>query len=55
VSNVPQSPGQTQKCHKYRMWPEIGIDFGLNGFSLWERLTAHQVVGGVTAHQADDG
>ena len=54
MNNVPQSPGQTQKCHKYRMWPKLGIEFGLNGFSLWERFMAYQVVGGVTAHQADD-
>jgi hypothetical protein len=37
------------------MWPTLGILGGLNGFSLWERLMAYQVVGEVTAHQADDG
>ena len=54
MSNVPQGPGQTQKCHEYRMWPGLGIEARLNGFSPWERLMAYQVVGGVTAHQADD-
>ncbi len=37
------------------MWPLTGICEGLNGFSLRERLMAYQVVGEVTAHQADDG
>ena len=37
------------------MWPLEGIFEGLNGFSLWERLMAYQVVGGVTAYQAIDG
>ena len=40
---------------QYRMWPFRGISGRLNGFSLQERLTAYQVVGGVTAYQADDG
>jgi hypothetical protein len=37
------------------MWPLEDIFEGLNGFSLQERFMAYQVVGGVTAHQADDG
>ncbi len=37
------------------MWRSIGIIGTLNGFSLWERFMAYQVVGEVTAHQADDG
>ncbi len=36
------------------MWPGLGIEFRLNGFSLQERLMTHQVVGGVTAYQAYD-
>ena len=36
------------------MWPLIGINEGLNGFSLQERFMAYQVVGGVMAYQADD-
>ena len=54
MNNVPLSPGQTQKCHKYRMWPSLGIVARLNGFSLRERFMAYQVVGGVKAYQADD-
>jgi hypothetical protein len=37
------------------MWRRPGIGMSLNGFSLWERLMAYQVVGEVTAHQAYDG
>ena len=37
------------------MWQNLGIEDLLNGFSLQERLTAYQVVGGVMAYQADDG
>ena len=37
------------------MWRTFGIIGPLNGFSLQERLMAYQVVGEVTAHQADDG
>ena len=37
------------------MWRILGILDPLNGFSLQERLMAYQVVGEVTAHQADDG
>jgi len=36
------------------MWPKLGIEFRLNGFSLQERFMAYQVVGGVMAYQADD-
>ena len=37
------------------MWPLEGIFEGLNGFSLQERLTAYQLVGGVMAYQGNDG
>ena len=44
-----------RKAAQYQMWRRLGIEAPLNGFSLWERLMAYQVVGGVTAYQADDG
>lgn len=37
------------------MWQRDGIFSLLNGFSLYERLMAYQLVGEVTAHQGDDG
>ncbi len=37
------------------MWRLYHLVETLNGFSLWERFTAYQVVGGVMAYQADDG
>jgi hypothetical protein len=37
------------------MWQRLGIEMLSNGFSLWERFMAYQVVGGVMAYQADDG
>ena len=43
------NPGQYQMCQS------VGIHRLVNGFSLRERFTAYQVVGEVTAHQADDG
>ena len=37
------------------MWSEGGITFGLKLDVLLDGLAAYQVVGGVTAYQADDG
>ncbi len=37
------------------MWRFSLLGEALNGFSLWERFTAYQVVGGVMAYQAYDG
>ncbi len=52
---APKTGIYSRKDGQYRMWREIGIDFSLNSFLLWERLMAYQVVGEVMAHQADDG
>ncbi len=37
------------------MWRFSLLGEALNVFSLWERFTAYQVVGGVMAYQAYDG
>ena len=44
-----------RKTGQYRIRLLEGIFEELNGFSLQERLTAYQLVGGVMAYQGNDG
>ena len=37
------------------MWLGLGIEIQLNSFLLLEEFMAYQLVGGVMAHQGDDG
>ena len=51
----PEDWDNPRKLGKYRMWMR-GLRLGhLNGFPLRDGPAAYQVVGEVTAHQADDG
>ena len=45
----------SRKVGQYPMWLGLGIEIQLNIFLLLEEFMAYQLVGGVMAHQGDDG
>ncbi len=49
-SKEPLIPGKTPLGH-----PSEVRGGGPSGFALWDRSTSYQLVGGVMAHQGNDG